>query len=70
MHMSINPYDARDIAWREATRAVERRPHRPTQMTSLQSTGPLKDYICPACSITAYSTQSSGPVCYGGYRER
>ena len=58
---------APDKGWREATRAMEHRPHRPAQMLSLESNGPIKDWVCPRCSDTMYSIISIAPVCEGGY---
>ena len=63
----IDPQSAKDASWREATRALERRPHRVATMLSLQSNGPIKDFICPRCSMTAYSVTSLAPTCSGGF---
>lgn len=63
---NINPYDASQIGWREAVRAKKLRPHPPTIMQSLESHGPIKDFICPVCRQFQLSSSALTPICYGG----
>ena len=63
----IDPQNAKDMGWRGATRALEHRPHFIATMLSLESNGPIKDWVCPRCSATKYSTTSVAPSCIGGY---
>jgi len=60
-----------DIVWAEAQIAFSREPHPPTRMVSLQSLGPVKDWVCPICAqwgvvATAYSRTTEPPWCDGG----
>lgn len=70
--MPINPQEAEDSGWTQAARAKGRRPHPPTPMLSLNSLGPVKDWICshPGCTETAYSVTKSAPICFGGLPAR
>lgn len=67
----IDPRDPYDRAWREATRALKRRPHRSKKMLSMNSLGQMKSWYCPDCSrfgspIVQYSVTTSAPLCDGG----
>lgn len=58
--------DYLEIAWREAFRAIKRKPHREVQMRSLESRGPLKKAACDLCRATHVSTSTELPTCTGG----
>ena len=73
--IKLDPFDLRDIAYKEAEKAKKRHPHKPLAMLSMDSTGPLKSWYCPVCSrfgtpIMHRTLTLSPPVCYGGYRFR
>ena len=68
--MKINARDAQDIPWREASRVLSRLPHRAIRMQSLNSVPPLRNFICPRCLVTEYSTTTLAPQCYGGLVNR
>ena len=67
MNDRIDPQSARDVCWREASRAKARLPHGSRRMQSLNSVGPLRLFVCPACNTTEYSVHTKGPFCTGGY---
>ena len=62
----IDPWNARDIVWLEARRVMQLRPHYPTEMMSLESMSPLKDWVCTICQQTQYSLTTEPPICCGG----
>ena len=66
----IDPFDAKDVGWREAQRARSRLPHSPLRMSSLNSCPPIRLWVCPKCVVTEYSATSFAPICRGGYAER
>ena len=62
---------AADIPYLEAQSALNRRPHPPAEMMSLNSMGPIKAWCCSICAghgwtAVEYTVTLTPPVCQGG----
>jgi len=63
-----NPHE---IAYTTATRVEAKEPHRPEEMRSGNSVGPIRMWICavPKCNQYSYTYSShQTPVCEGGMK--